>query len=193
MCVRAFVHVCVRSCVCACVRDFVCLCVFVCVYACLCVFVCVYLCLCVFVRVCVCLCMFVCVFVCVCLCVFVCICVPADVCISSCSCCQPNILIDPQDKNCQTPLAIAVSRGARACVEQLLAYGARTDIPNSSGNTPLHIALSIHYPAVLGNYQELNILMEQRDPPAMAENIDEVQFGLPALQSACSTYRMNIL
>ncbi|KAL4425172.1 hypothetical protein ABPG75_009188 [Micractinium tetrahymenae] len=52
---------------------------------------------------------------------------------------DPNALVDTAS-GCETALHAAVRRGHLECAEQLLDMGAQPDKPNSSQETPLHVA-----------------------------------------------------
>ena len=55
-------------------------------------------------------------------------------------CTQPGIDINITESGLSTPLALAVKRGHKACIELLVRNGADLNMPQADGNTCLHDA-----------------------------------------------------
>jgi len=86
--------------------------------------------------------------------------------------------LDTQNRAGQTALHIACSRGAESSVRSLLEHGARPDIADVYGDTPLH-------DAAVKNHQEIVKLLLDRPETVGAILDSQNSEGQTALQGAC--------
>lgn len=78
---------------------------------------------------------------------------------------KANINIDAQDKSGKTALHLAAARGYAAITAELLVSGARMDITDDSGLTPLQVSKQKHKDNVSGT---INAFIESQNPAPAA-------------------------